>query len=63
MRALKRAGGFVTHHRGSHTYLRHPARVGIVTVPVNAVRIIKPKVLTTILKLAGISAKELPEML
>lgn len=63
VRALKRAGWFVTHQLGSHTYLRHPDRIGIVTVPVHARRIMKPKVLTTILKQAGISADELREML
>lgn len=42
VRALKRAGWVVTHHRGSHTYLRHPDRVGIVTVPVHAGETINP---------------------
>ena len=36
IRALERAGFFVHHIRGSHHYLRHPDRPGVlITVPDN----------------------------
>ncbi|MDP2936156.1 MAG: type II toxin-antitoxin system HicA family toxin [Dehalococcoidia bacterium] len=63
VRALHRAGWDDHHQTGSHLFLRHPSRPGTVVVPVHARKIIKPKVLQSILDQAGLGADELKDRL
>jgi predicted RNA binding protein YcfA (HicA-like mRNA interferase family) len=63
VRALHRAGWDDHHQTGSHLFLRHPSRLGTVVVPIHARKIIKPKVLQSILEQAGLSADELRDLL
>ena len=63
IRALRRAGWEVKRQDGSHLQLRHPEKSGLVTVAFHAGTIIKPAVMTSILKQAGLSADELRELL
>ncbi|MEX2158814.1 MAG: type II toxin-antitoxin system HicA family toxin [Dehalococcoidia bacterium] len=62
-RALRRAGWFEHHRRGSHLYLRHPDRPGQVTVPMHRRRDVLPKTLASILDQAGLSNEEFQELL
>ena len=63
IRALQRAGFFVHHVRGSHHYLRHPDRPGIlVTVPYHS-RDLKRGTLSAILRQAGLTPDELRGLL
>ncbi len=63
IRALERAGFFVHHIRGSHHYLRHPARPGLlITVPVHN-RDLKRGTLRAILRQAGLTADDLRSLL
>ena len=63
IRALERAGFFVHHIRGSHYYLRHPDKPGmLVTVPYHG-RDLKRGTLRSILRQAGISVDELVDLL
>ena len=63
IRALERAGLFVHHIRGSHYYLRHPDKPGIlVTVPYHG-RDLKRGTLRSILRQAGTSVDELVDLL
>ncbi len=64
VQALKRAGWYFDHQRGSHVYLRHASfPKSRVTVPVHSGEIIKPKTLQSILQQAGLSAAEFQEFL
>ncbi len=61
--ALRRAGWYVDHQRGSHVYLKHPDHPGRrVTVAIHAGETIKPKTLQAILKQAGLSLDEFLEL-
>jgi predicted RNA binding protein YcfA (HicA-like mRNA interferase family) len=63
IRALERAGFFVHHIRGSHHYLRHPDRPGIlITVPVHT-RDLKRGTLRAILRQAGLTPDDLRDLL
>ena len=63
IRALERAGFFVHHIRGTHYYLRHPAKPRLlVTVPYHN-RDLKRGTLRSILRQAGITGEELTDML
>jgi predicted RNA binding protein YcfA (HicA-like mRNA interferase family) len=63
IRALERAGFFVHHVRGSHHFLRHPDKPGImITVPYHN-RDLKRGTLAAILRQAGITADELRDLL
>jgi len=63
IRALERAGFFVHHIRGSHYYLRHLDKPGIlVTVPYHG-RVLKRGTLRSILRQAGTSVDELVDLL
>lgn len=63
LRALRRAGWFEHHRRGSHVYLRHPDRPGQVTIPVHRGRDLLPKTLAIVIEQADMSAEELRELL
>lgn len=64
VQALKRAGWYIDHQRGSHVYLRHSNfPKSRVTVPVHSGEIIKPKTLQSILRQANLSATEFQEFL
>lgn len=64
IRALRRAGWYFHHQRGSHVYLRHPNNPGLrVTVPVHSRETIKPKTLRAILKQAEMSIEEFQKLL
>ena len=61
--ALERAGFFVHHIRGSHYYLRHSAKPGLlVTIPYHN-RDLKRGTLRSILRQAGITPEELSDLL
>jgi predicted RNA binding protein YcfA (HicA-like mRNA interferase family) len=63
IRALERAGFFVHHIRGSHHYLRHPDRPGLlITVPVHT-RDLKRGTLRAILRQAGLTPDDLRSLL
>lgn len=63
IRALERAGFFVHHVRGSHYYLRHPGKPGLlVTVPYHN-RDLKRGTLRAILRQSGLTAVELHALL
>jgi predicted RNA binding protein YcfA (HicA-like mRNA interferase family) len=63
IRALQRAGFVVHHVRGSHHYLRHPAKPGLlVTVPYHG-RDLKRGTLRAILRQAEMSVAELLDLL
>jgi predicted RNA binding protein YcfA (HicA-like mRNA interferase family) len=63
IRALERAGFFVHHIRGSHHYLRHPDKPGVlVSVPVHN-RDLKRGTLRAILREAGLTSDELRGLL
>jgi predicted RNA binding protein YcfA (HicA-like mRNA interferase family) len=63
IRALERAGFYVHHIRGSHHYLRHPDRPGVlVTVPYHN-RDLKRGTLRAILRQAGLTTEELQDLL
>ena len=61
--ALQRAGFELTHVRGSHHYLRKPGVARIVPVPVHGNRNLPAGTLRSILRLAGLTAEELNELL
>ena len=63
IRALERAGFFVHHIRGSHHYLRHPDRPGVlITVPYHN-RDLKRGTLRAILRQAGLAPDDLRDLL
>jgi predicted RNA binding protein YcfA (HicA-like mRNA interferase family) len=63
IRALERAGFFVHNTRGSHYFLRHPEKPGIlVTVPYHR-RDLKRGTLRSILRPTGITPDELRALL
>ncbi len=63
VRTLHKDGWQDDHQRGSHLYLLHPAKLGRVTVPMHAGKIIKPGLLVRILKDAGLTVDELRRLL
>jgi predicted RNA binding protein YcfA (HicA-like mRNA interferase family) len=64
LRALRRAGWYVDHQKGSHVYLRHADRPGMrVTVAAHTGEMIAPKTLQSILEQAGLSADDLRRLL
>ena len=63
IRALERAGLFIHHVRGSHYYLRHPEKPGLlVTVPYHS-RDLKRGTLRSILRQAEISVSDFVDLL
>ena len=63
IRALLRAGFFVHHVRGSHHYLKHPDKPGLlVSVPFHS-RDLKRGTVGAILRQAGIAVDELRDPL
>ena len=63
IRASRRAGWEVKRQDGSHLQIGHPEKTKLVTVAFHAGSIIKPAVMTSILKQAGLSGDELRELL
>jgi predicted RNA binding protein YcfA (HicA-like mRNA interferase family) len=64
MRALKRAGWYEHHQKGSHVYLRHEDKPGRqITVAMHRGRDILPGTLASILDQAGITVEEFIELL
>lgn len=63
LRALRRDGWEHHHQTGSHVYLKHPSKPGLVTVARHAGVIIKPKTLVSILDQAGLTADQLRDLL
>ena len=61
--ALRRLGYDLIEVRGSHHYLRHPERGGLVTVSVHGTAPLKPKTLKSVLTQAGLTEDELREVL
>ncbi len=62
VRALTRAGFFFHHARGSHHAYKHPARPGLVVVPVH-VKDVKRGTLHGILKQAGLTRDDFLKLL
>jgi predicted RNA binding protein YcfA (HicA-like mRNA interferase family) len=62
IRALLRAGFYLDHTTGSHRFLRHPTKPGLVVVPFHR-RDLKRGTLNSILKQAGFSADEFISLL
>jgi predicted RNA binding protein YcfA (HicA-like mRNA interferase family) len=63
VRAMRRAGWEQVRQTGSHAQLRHPARAGLVTVPIHRGEILSPKLLASILQQAGLSVDEFVDLL
>ena len=63
LRALLRDGWYVSRQSGSHAVLHHPAKPGRVVVPRHAGVILKPGILSGIIKDAGLSVEEFRELL
>ena len=62
IRVLQRAGFFLDHSTGSHRFFRHPARLGIVTVPFHR-KDLKRGTLKSIIEQAGFSVEEFMQLL
>ncbi len=63
VRTLRRGGFELTHVRGSHHYLRHPDRSGLVVVPVHGNRDLPTGTLRAICRQAGLTPEELTNLL
>jgi predicted RNA binding protein YcfA (HicA-like mRNA interferase family) len=61
--ALRRDGWHTVTQRGSHVQLRHDVKPGRVTVPVHHGQVLRPHLLSSILKQAGLSADEFRALL
>jgi len=61
--ALKRAGFILVYIEGSHHYLEPSEGGSLVTVPVHANKILKPKTLRSIMNQAGLTIQEFIELL
>jgi predicted RNA binding protein YcfA (HicA-like mRNA interferase family) len=61
--ALLRGGYIVTHVRGSHHYLRHPEKQGLITVPVHGNRDLPTGTLRAILNQAELDVDNFLELL
>ncbi|MEW6172408.1 MAG: type II toxin-antitoxin system HicA family toxin [Bacillota bacterium] len=61
--ALERGGFTLVRIRGSHHYLRRPGGRVLVTVPVHAGEVLKPKLLKSILKQANLTLEEFKNLL
>jgi predicted RNA binding protein YcfA (HicA-like mRNA interferase family) len=63
LRALKRAGFYIHHTKGSHYYLKHPDKPGLrVTLPYHGGDL-KRRTLVSIIEQAGYSVEEFVELL
>jgi predicted RNA binding protein YcfA (HicA-like mRNA interferase family) len=63
LRALRRDGRDHHHQTGSHLYLKHETKPGMVTVARHAGVIIKPKTLAAILEQAELTTDQLRNLL
>lgn len=53
LKELEKDGWEVIRIRGSHHILKHPTKIGLVTIPLHS-KDLKPKTLSSILKQAGL---------
>ncbi len=58
LRTLRSLGWVVVVQRGSHVQLKHPDRLGRVTIPIHAGETIGLRLLASILSQAGLSVDE-----
>jgi predicted RNA binding protein YcfA (HicA-like mRNA interferase family) len=63
LQALIKDGWFEHRRVGSHVQLKHAVKPGRVTVPFHGGVILKPKILATALKQAGLTAADLRDLL
>ena len=63
LRALRRDGWIIERQSGSHAQLRHPDKLGQVTVARHAGIILSPKTLAAILEQAGLTDQEFRELM
>jgi predicted RNA binding protein YcfA (HicA-like mRNA interferase family) len=63
LRALRRDGWQVDDVVGSHIQLIHPTKSGKVTVPIHAGETLAPKLVTSILAQASLTADDLRRLL
>lgn len=63
VRALRRAGWEQVSQEGSHVQLRHSTRSGRVTVPIHRGETLGPRLLSSILAQAGMTADDLRALL
>lgn len=61
--ALRRLGYNLDNVRGSHHYLRHPDRGGLVSVPVHGTTVLTPTTPKSVLDQADLTEDELREAL
>jgi len=61
VKALRRVGFIIDHHRGSHVFMHHLEKNISVVVPLH--KEIKKGTLNNITKKAGLSVKELKELI
>jgi len=63
LRALKKAGLYIHHQRGSHIYLKHPEHPDLLLGVPNHPRDLKKGTLSGIIKRSGLTDKEFKELL
>ena len=63
LRALRRDGWFIARQVGSHAIMRHPSKPGRLVVARHARAIMKPGMLSGILKDAGLTVEEFRALL
>ncbi|MFI5272682.1 MAG: type II toxin-antitoxin system HicA family toxin [Ktedonobacterales bacterium] len=63
LKALDRDGWHIVRQSGSHAHLKHPTKLGRVTVLRHVGMILKPKTLEAILDQAGLSVDDLRKLL
>ena len=61
--ALRKDGWYVVAQEGSHLQLRHPTKLGKVSVAEHTGKIIPPHILVSILRQAGLTPDELRRLL
>ena len=61
--ALRRDGWEIVRQAGSHAQLKHPTKLGRVTVAMHSNRVIDPKALTSALRQAELTLDQLRDLL
>jgi predicted RNA binding protein YcfA (HicA-like mRNA interferase family) len=62
LRVLERDGWTVVRTAGSHQHLKHPTKLGLVTVPVHSGETLYPALLRSILRQADLTPDEFEEL-